>query len=174
MQPFLSMLTPEPCRSSRFRFFTEYERNGFVYRAHPKYRGESAYYDWAYVKWVIGTHPVTNADICQPYPARILGFFQHPDGEVKAVVHSVKEPPRNKPVGHGVFGHYWQLEFQGTENAKRPLLHIVSVDSLLEHVCMIPYSDMHPFVWIHIWHPRTWSDCFHTILEPGQEQVIIN
>ena len=32
-------------------YFTEYERNGFVYRAHPNYRGEGAYYDWAFVQW---------------------------------------------------------------------------------------------------------------------------
>ena len=53
-------------------FFLEYERNRFVYRAHPLYRGESSYYDWANVQWVVSQTPVTNTVIHKPYVARIL------------------------------------------------------------------------------------------------------
>jgi hypothetical protein len=40
-------------------FFTEYQRNGFVYRAHPYYRSKHAYYDWAYIQWWDGDDPLT-------------------------------------------------------------------------------------------------------------------
>jgi hypothetical protein len=139
-------------------WFTEYERNGFVYRAHPRYRGESAYYDWALVQWVVGNHPETNAEMHASYPARLLGFFRHPAGDVRAIVHSVKE--KRGDQSHGVFSTHWMLERQGPASAPRPLLRMVSVDTLLEHVCVIPFCDADPFHWFHMWHPRTWADCF--------------
>jgi Plavaka transposase len=149
-------------------FFTEYERNGFVYRAHPNYRGEGAYYDWANVQWEIGHDPVTNTPIVKASIARILGFIQHPSGEFQAIIHSVIDND-NDLIGHGVFGHYWHLEYDGTDARHRPVLRLVSVDSLLEHVCMIPYNINDAFMWVHLWHPSEWPGCFQTILPPGQE-----
>ena len=144
-------------------FYTEYERNGFLYRAHPKYRGEHPYYDWAFVQWVTGTNPVTNEDINKSYPARILGFIRNPNGMIDAIVHSVKEPGPRDDNAHGVFGSFWEMEQVGPAQNKRPLLRLVSVDSLLEHACMIPYSAQHPFTWFHILQRSEWSDCFHPI-----------
>ena len=161
--------SPVTVRQLEIPFFSEYERNGFVYRAHPLYRGESAYYDWAFVQWVVGQNPVSNAVIHKPYVARILGFVKHPCGDMQAIVHSVKEPPPGKDISHGVFGEFWELEYQGPASAKRPLLHLISVDSVLEHACMIPYSADHPYTWFHIWDSGTWADCFQTILAPGLE-----
>ena len=144
-------------------FYTEYERNKFVYRAHPQYRGEHPYYDWALVQWVVGTDPVTDAEIHETYPARILGFIRIPGGSINAIVHSVKEPSPSSDNAHGVFGTFWDLEQEGPSHSTRPLLHLVPVDCLLEHACMIPYSEQHPFTWIHIWPKTEWPDCFHPI-----------
>ena len=144
-------------------FYTEYERNEFVYRAHPYYRCEHPYYDWALVKWVVGTHPVTNAETHESFPARILGFVQTPTGSINAIVHSVKEPTPGHDNAHGVFGMFWEMERDGPAQSTHPLLHLVTVDSLLEHTCMIPYAEQHPFTWIHIWSTSEWPDCFHPI-----------
>jgi hypothetical protein len=158
----------DPKNALDIPFFTEYERNGFVYRAHPDYRGEGAYYDWANVQWEFGNDPVTGEGINKPFIARILGFIQLTSGEIQAIVHSVKEDPKGL-CGHGVFGNYWHLEVEGTDARHRPILRLVSVDTLLEHVCMIPYNEADTFMWIHLWNQSEWPGCFQTILPPGQE-----
>jgi hypothetical protein len=150
-------------------FFTEYERNRFVYRGHPNYRGAGQYYDWAQVKWEIGETIVTGEPIYKNYIGRIHGFIRHPDGDVYAIIHSTID---NVPIPikeHGVFGHYWHLEFEGTDTNHRPILQLVHVDCLLEHVCMIPYYEQDPFCWVHLWDPLEWPGCFQTILPPGEE-----
>ena len=162
-------------RILEIQFFTEYERNGFVYRAHPNYRGEGAYYDWVDIQWEIGAHPTTGIPIFQNYIGRILGFITHPgNADMYAIVHSTMDE-RNPNIDHrhGVFGHYWHLEFEGNGHAHRPLLQLAPVASLLEHVCMIPYTETDPFMWVHIYHPSTWPSCFQTILPPGQEGNIV-
>ena len=156
-------------------YFTEYERNGFVYRAHPNYRGEGAYYDWAFVQWETGTDAMDGSPICQNYIGRILGFVTHPGNlETYAIVHSTMDDP-NPAVDHrhGVFGHYWHLEFEGDQNVHRPLLQLAPVASLLEHACMIPYTETDEFMWVHVFHPSAWPACFQTILPPGQEGNIV-
>jgi hypothetical protein len=144
-------------------FFTQYERRGIIYRAHPLFRREHAYYDWAFVKWVVGQDPLTGLDEVQPYVGRILGFIQHPDGEMKAIVHSVKETRNRQNLAHGVFCYFWELEQEGPRTDLRPKLHLVSVDTLMEHACMIPYTTKDDSIWFHIWHPRKWENCFSSI-----------
>ena len=75
----------------------------------------------------------------------------------------------NEP--HGVFGTYWHLEFDGPKNNPRPQIHMASVQCLLEHSCMIPYTVNDPFTWVNIWHPSKWPNCFQTIIPPGEEEV---
>ena len=156
-------------------FFTESERNDFVYRAHPNYRGEGAYYDWVSIRWETGTDLITEAPIFQNYIGRILGFIMHPGNhDTYAIVHSTMDDP-NPTVDHrhGVLGRYWHLEFEGTQQLHQPLLQLAPVASLLEHCCMIPYTDTDEFMWVHIFHPSSWPACFQTILPPGQEGNIV-
>jgi hypothetical protein len=116
---------------------------------------------------------VSAEPVYKPFPARILGFIRHPEGDINAIIHSVLEDPQGL-VGHGVFGHYWHLEVEGTDACHRPILHLVTVDSLLEHVCMIPYSETDSYMWIHLWHPSEWPGCFQTIVPPGEEGNVLN
>jgi hypothetical protein len=140
-------------------YFTEYERNGFVYRAHPNYRGTGAYNDWVKVNWEVDTDTTTGEVTYSSVIGRILGFFTHPDGETNAVIHSVKEESTGLDE-FGVFGHFWQLEWEGTVTVPQPILHFVHVDCLLEHVCMLPYTEKDEYMWVHMWHPSLWPDCF--------------
>ena len=52
--------------SSEVKGFTEVNIDGHTYRAHPKYRGETPWYDWALVQWDHET---------DPYPAQICMFL---------------------------------------------------------------------------------------------------
>jgi hypothetical protein len=156
-------------KNLRIPFFTEYERNGFVYRAHPNYRGQGPYYDWVQVKWEIGEDQETGLPIYSAFIARVLGFFKNPNGEVNAIIHSVKEEEHGLDE-YGVFAHYWHLEFEGSNTVHRPKLHFVPVDCLLEHVCMVPYTDTDDYMWLHIWHPSEWPECFMTLRDTDEEE----
>ncbi len=148
-------------------FYTQYERNNFIYRAHPSFRQESQWYDWAYVKWVT-TNPVTGVDVDEQYSARILGFITDPiDNELKAIIHSVKEAPPNRDNGHGIFGFLWNMETVGVGMGIRPKLRIVSVDTLMDHTCMFQFEETNPYCWFHIWNQNTWPDCFNVIEANG-------
>ena len=131
-----------------------------VYRAHPHFRHEYAYYDWAYIKWWDGDDPVTHTPKHISIIGRILCFFHHPDGELMAVIHSCKWDTKEQ---HGVFSTFWHLEYDGSIIANRPHLEMVSVDAIENHACMIPYSPNHPFMWVHIWDQCEWPACFQTI-----------
>ena len=163
-------LTESGSLALQIPFFTEYERNGFIYRAHPNYRGNGAYYDWAQIQWEIGNgDPVTGNPQFQNFIGRIHGFILHPDGDTYAVVHSTIDNKPRRLLDHGVFANYWHLEVEGNNTNHWPVLQLVHVDCLLEHVCMISYDEQDPFTWIHIWNLTEWPDCFMTILSPGQD-----
>jgi hypothetical protein len=162
--------TAEACRELKVPYYTEYERNGFVYRAHPKYRGDYAYYDWAYIKWDDGLDEITGEPLYVSIIGHILCFFKHPDGSLMAVVQSCMWTTDEQ---HGVFGTYWHLEFEGSAERLRPKLEMVSVDSLQDHVCMIPYKEDDPFMWIHVWSCCEWANCFQTIEPPNDDNLRI-
>jgi hypothetical protein len=143
-------------RTFKLRCFTEYQRNGIVYRCHPKYRGERPYYDWCYVKWENGDG--TESKLL----ARIHLFIETPEGEIKAVVQSVDEDTAEE---YGVFGTYWYLEHNGPENNLRPIFHLVEVESLGDHAMVIPYNH-HGNRYIHIHDRSEWPGYFQTMPVP--------
>jgi hypothetical protein len=142
----------------RIPFFTEYQRNGTVYRAHPDYKGNGAYYDWSNVKWWDGDDADGNP-ISTNIIGQILGFFTDPgDGEVKAIIHSTLANTQEK---HGVFGTFHEMEFV-ERNQINPLLHVATVDALEAHTMMVPYT-VDEKTWIQIWDRAEWSDCFFAV-----------
>lgn len=158
----------DPIMSLEIPFYTEYQRNGFVYRAHPRYRRENAYYDWAYIKWAGETDSDADSDTFRSIIARILCFFRHPDGEFMVVIQSCDWTRQEQ---HGVFGTFWNLEVVGSKAAPRPRLHMVSVDCLEDHALMIPYSAKNPYTWVNLWHPSDWPGCFQTIEPPSNQNI---
>jgi hypothetical protein len=144
--------------------FTEYQRDDTVYRCHPKYRGENAYYDWCHIKWWDGEDPITN----QPKEIRLIGrihlFVETPDGTVKAVVQSV-EFGTDEP--YGVFGTYWCLEQAGPARAKKPKFALADVEALDDHVMVLPYDDGGQR-YIHIHDRSEWPDYFQETVPPQE------
>jgi hypothetical protein len=145
-------------------FFTEYDRQGTIYRAHPNYRGQNPYYDWAYVRYLFDATRITGQETVHNIIGRILGFFRHPDGELMAVVHSCKLDTAEQ---HGVMGTFYHLEFHNAADP-RPALTMVTVDCLEQHACMIPYKEDDPYMWIHVWDPIDWPGCFQQIEPPSE------
>lgn len=139
-----------PKQMFKMRCFTEYQRNGFVYRCHPHYRKERMYYDWCQVHWANDTEGTDE------YIARIYLFIETPEGEIKAVVQSVD--PKST-IEHGVFATYWHLEETGPLNKRVPKFELVDVDALGDHVMVIPYN-LGTKRYIHIHDRPIWADCF--------------
>jgi hypothetical protein len=149
-------------RTLKLRCFTEYQRNGFVYRCHPLYRGEYAYYDWCYVNWAVQN----NENPFEEQTIRLLGrihlFVETPEGDIKAVVQSVME---RTDEDYGVFGTYWYLE--ENENGNRPRFELADVDSLGDHALVLPY-DQTEKRFIHFHDRSEWPGYFQT-MEPPEE-----
>ena len=152
-------------------FYTEYERNGYVYRAHPKYRGEYPYYDWAKIKWWDGNVANMEEEQFVSIIGKIMVFFLHPTDGYMAIVHSCQWGTNEV---HGVFGTYWHLETAGSRDIPRPKFSIVSVDCIEDHAFMVPYSRKNPYTWVHISDKADWPSCFQTILPPDDNNVHIH
>jgi hypothetical protein len=113
-------------RTLSLKCFTEYQRNGIIYRCHPMYRGEYPYYDWCQIKWKIGE---TEVDLL----GRIHLFIETPEGEIKAVVQSVLHGTEE---AHGIFGSYWFLE----SNGNKPRLALAELVQLGDPAMVLPYE----------------------------------
>ena len=142
-------------------FFTEYTKDSVVYRAHPLYRGEHPYYDWAFIRWCYGEDRRTGKTIYKSIIGRILGFFLHPCGSTMAIVHSCDITSKQS---HGVFGQLYQLETERVTNPI-PKLCMVDVECLEVHACMIPYYRNDSNLWLHISDPVEWHSEFQKIAE---------
>ena len=102
--------------------FTEYRRSGILFRAHPNYRSEGPFYDWANIQW---------EGYDELIPAKILAFFQysHRTEETFAVVHSAKE----KLEHNSVFVTRWEMDYTGNTTIT-PKLFVVPADSIEERI----------------------------------------
>ena len=61
------------CKNSPIRGFTEYKHDDVVYRAHPSFRGEQEWFDWALIEW---------EEFEDPLPARIMMFLDLEDSQL--------------------------------------------------------------------------------------------
>jgi hypothetical protein len=111
---FHAAKAPEPCVTSTgvrahigIHFFTEYQRNGHIFRAHSDYRSDGAWYDWVMIKWARDMENTSNRftgrghdnnhvhyedqeyeeDAADYAPGRICGFIQEPGSDlIKAII----------------------------------------------------------------------------------------
>jgi hypothetical protein len=148
----------------KLRCFTEYKRNGIVYRCHPKYRGERPYYDWCYVNWE------NNDGSMRKLIARVHLFFETPAGEIKAIVQSVDARSEKE---YSVFSTKWFLENNGPRTNLRPVFHIVEVETLGDHAMIIP-DDSIGSKFIHIHDRSEWPEYFQTMpLPPDPIPIVV-
>ena len=135
------------------RCFTEYQRNGKNYRAHPKYQGDRPYYDWCYINWITDDNTILSL------LGRIHLFIETPNGEIKAVVQSVDMTSRKQ---FSVLGTTWNLEHTRTNVNHKPIFHLVEVECLGDHAMVIPFNVLRN-EFIHIQDRSEWADNFHKL-----------
>ena len=151
-------------RHLTLRCYTEYQRNQIVYRCHPKYRGENAYYDWCYVKWYDGVNEETQEEKEIYIIGRIHLFVETPNGEVKAVVQSCQY---NTQEEYSVFATYWCLEQEGPLANQRPKFELADVEALGDHVMVVPYTN-DGLRYIHVHNRSEWPGYFQTSEPPDE------
>ena len=124
--------------------WTEYQKNGATFRAHPSYRSQSPWYDWCYVKF-------TNDDMEEDddeslvsqqssltfFPAKLLCFYNDPvTNAAMALVHTCNNK-NSAEDGNAVICEEWFLEYNRDGNVHRPVFRDVPVESLDEPIFAI-------------------------------------
>jgi hypothetical protein len=124
--------------------FTEYNRDGTVFRAHNNYRSKGPWHDWCWIEWDT-----------TPGIAKVLIFVEPPEGGLSAIVFPC-DPTRKR--WHSVLCDRWTMEMK--PRTKRPWLQIITTDGLERHALMLPYNANE---WLNVRDRCTWSDNFHVL-----------
>jgi hypothetical protein len=136
-----------------FPIFTEYNREGTVFRAHNNYRQDGPWIDWAWIDWQEDGEGI----------GKLLIFIEIPNDGLSVIVFP-GDIGRCKQ--HGILTDLWPLEFH--PRSQNPHLQIVSVDCLQHHALMIPFKLVPSFpphrddLWLHVHDRDTWADEFHS------------
>lgn len=116
--------------------WTEYKRDGSIYRAHPNFNSVGEWYDWALFLFE-PANPMHTTFPKSMYPSKILCFYRiQGDDPLKifAVIHTCLT--RNDATEDSLLFERWYPEY-GT-SSRRPILHSVSVDSMGIKVLAFP------------------------------------
>ena len=155
-----------------FDLHTEYHRNGVIFRAHPKFRSLSPWFDWVTCQFEREPHTHQNkqqAEACriayglddEDYnhnfyvPAKLFGFFESnimgEEGEVYAIVQFLEEDTIQK---ESVLVHSWKMPL-----ADETPFSFVSAEQFVRHSLIVPASnDKKEF--LEVLSPDLWADQF--------------
>jgi hypothetical protein len=154
-------------------FFTEYQRQGEVFRAHPNYRNAiGPWYDWVMFRWRRAARPSkrnrsqhvvdvshmdqsAEKDEFDYAPAKVLGFVEW-DNEISCIIC----PCKATYTKSSVFTTQWELEFWDAKK-RNPMISMVSVDSIVRHCLMIPQDGPTGNIYHEVWERHLWADEFH-------------
>ena len=163
-------------------FFTEYRRNGELFRAHPLYH-KRPWHDWIMIWWELpeGGLPSSVEAVAQKCnvhfgdtmenpklygysPGKILAFIEYPKGNYQAVVetcsYKCQRPANSKFLTTWEPAFVWKR--QPGKSRPRKVRHVclVDVDSIVRHCLIIPYDDNHTS-YLEVWARDLWGDQFH-------------
>jgi hypothetical protein len=156
-------------------FFTEYRRQGQVFRAHPNYRDSiGAWNDWVMFCWRKEQRPrrrnrsnhavdVSHCDRDKDLdefdysPGKLLGFLKV-DNQISCVV----RPCVVTYTKSSVFTTKWELAYWDQKKKKNPMISLVSVDAIVRHCLMIPQDGPQGDIFHEVWERKLWADEFHT------------
>jgi len=163
------------CSSTTISFYSEYRREGIIFRSHPSYRSNHAWHDWVIVRWreerpaylqpmlkeipaISYGDETTRSRYCYT-PCRLFGLFlQLKAGETYAVV----IPCEYKCKQSSVFTTRWEISY--SDAAKTiPTLMLINCDSIVCQCCMIPEdleSDATSRYYHELWPREIWGDNF--------------
>ena len=168
----LSTQPVEHTEKQTFRLYTEYHRNGTIFRAHPKYRSLLPWHDWVtcqYQRERNTRQSKVQAQACriafgldeEDYqnnyyvPAELFGFFEsnHPEnrGEVQAIVKFVDENSIKKT---SVLTSSWVMPL-----GKDTPYSVVSAEQFVRHSLIIPANN-DGTSFLEVLPPELWADQF--------------
>ena len=98
--------------------YTEYKRDGILFRAHPEYHGRGAWYDWAVISF----------DKDGEYPCKLLMFYNDPtnDNKPSALVHPCSGKDTSDPQGYVKICQRWLLDYGNTS------IHSEEIDTIAD------------------------------------------
>jgi hypothetical protein len=155
-------------------FYTEYKRNGQLFRAHHNYHhgGNSKWHDWVMFRWRKeqrpgrrnrSSHAVDVAYIDEGgeqdqydyAPAKLLGFVKLGDA-----ISCIVRPCTVVYTKSSVFTTKWSLAFWD-KRRRNPMISVVSVDAIVRHCLMIPASGENSVDYHEVYERSRWADEFH-------------
>jgi hypothetical protein len=160
--------------------YTEIVHNKKTYRAHPKYRNEGSWYDWAMIRYepsnvdIIRGERNRNQNIQSAYPpgfypAKLLGFFKL-NNDLHCVIHSTETKVSSDR--DSCLTELWNLEYTNRLQRNRnvaniPLFRYCEVKSIEDRLFVVEES---PGVWselqdmsssvVMVKHKNRWKDYF--------------
>ena len=170
--------------------YTEYNRKGLVFRAHPNYRQEGPWYDYAMITWDLDMSEDSSSGVSNGYatdnsynncrtilvPAKILGFVSvQYDDTLQVIIHSCYEQKQKESV----LTRRWRFEFEEDKlstgasifsnvptpddaSYKNPLIRKVEVDCIERHCLMLPYHASSHFL-LELIPQYAWADEFSEV-----------
>ena len=143
--------------------YTEVKKQGITYRAHPNYRSEGAWYEWAMIEFVydnpqeLQMRQRENHFPRDEYPSKIVAFLELiREGkciEKLALVHSCEE---NDHQMSSVIQEAWKLQY--CEEDQQPIFHPVILESIGDRVLVVEEA-------MGIHEKRPHSSMVHLILD---------
>ena len=165
----------QPLAALTLKVFTDYKRQGIIFRAQPNYKKGQAWYDWAMFRYAKSEKDIVKnrsfiqtshrdeiyygdaEDTQSKYhyaPGKIKAFVMMPDGTTKAVA----ECCCFEHVRSGVFSTYWKTEFANQARTSKYLL-LLDTECLVRQMLMVPENEQgHAFH--EIWDVERWSKEF--------------
>ena len=156
-------------RSMEIPLFTEYMRNGVIFRAHPFYsKSETPWHDWVmlrfskdkhnhecptYKPW-LGDDAATAANHSYA-PAKILLFCQDPnDNNIYAVCLCCAFAHKESSA----ITTHWKIEYID-KSCKKPYLAYIDVNSFVRQVMMVP-ENQNLNGYHEVWERSEWAKSF--------------
>ena len=143
---------------SNLEVYTEIKHLGKIYRAHPNYRSQGVWYDWAMIKYDLSNDDIlrkeknrkegiTPAYPCGHYPAKVLGFFML-EGLLQCLIHSCESKTSSKE--DSCLTERWYLEYElknatnrAASNVLLPKLRVCEVACIADRVYVVEESPGH-------------------------------
>jgi hypothetical protein len=110
---------------------TEIKHLGMTFRAHPNYRSNGAWYDWAMIKYDLSDddrrreeynchNNITSAYPVGHYPAKLLGFF-HFNNEIHCIIHCCQSKKTSRE--DSCLTERWYLEYELNKKKRRKVMN---------------------------------------------------
>ena len=112
---------------SVFDVYTEYKRDGIIFRAHPNYNSFGEWYDWVMLNFDQDSVDDDEGGYYEKscYPAKIICFLKSTDDTIHAVVNCCES---NDHQEDSILIECWKKEYEMKGGKYIPLLRCVTVD----------------------------------------------